>query len=44
VAGNNRVQPFTQMQIQVNALFLLLERYTELPIKEDFQRLVTEGV
>ena len=33
------------MQIQVNALLLLLERHTpDAPIKEDFQRLIGEGV
>jgi hypothetical protein len=33
------------MQIQVNALLLLLERYAPgAPIKEDFQRLISEGV
>jgi hypothetical protein len=33
------------MQIQVNALLLLMERQTPgLPIKEDFQRLISEGV
>jgi hypothetical protein len=33
------------MQIQVNALLLLLERQSPgMPIKEDFQRLTTEGV
>ena len=33
------------MQIQVNALLLLLERHTPgAPIKEDFQRLISEGV
>ena len=33
------------MQIQVNALLLLLERHTPgVPIKEDFQRLISEGV
>jgi len=33
------------MQIQVNALLLLMERHTPgVPIKEDFQRLISEGV
>jgi hypothetical protein len=33
------------MQIQVNALLLLLERHTpDAPIKEEFQRLIGEGV
>jgi hypothetical protein len=33
------------MQIQVNALMLLLERHTAgAPIKEEFQQLVSEGV
>ena len=33
------------MQIQVNALLLLLERHTpDAAIKEDFQRLIREGV
>ncbi len=33
------------MQIQVNALLLLLERLIRgVPIKEDFQRLIGEGV
>jgi len=33
------------MQIQVNALLLLLERHIPgVPIKEDFQRLISEGV
>jgi hypothetical protein len=33
------------MQIQVNALLLLLERHTpDAPITEDFQRLIGEGV
>jgi hypothetical protein len=33
------------MQIQVNALLLLMERQTPgLPIKQDFQRLISEGV
>jgi hypothetical protein len=33
------------MQIQVNALLLLMERQTPgVPIKEDFQRLIGEGV
>jgi len=33
------------MQIQVNALLLLLERHTPgVPIKEDFQRLISEGL
>lgn len=32
------------MQIQVNALLLLLERQSGVPIKEDFQRLISEGV
>jgi hypothetical protein len=33
------------MQIQVNALLLLLERQTpDQPIKEQFQQLISEGV
>jgi hypothetical protein len=33
------------MQIQVNALLLLLERHTlGLPIKEEFKQLISEGV
>ena len=33
------------MQIQVNALMLLLERHTPgIPIKEEFQQLISEGV
>lgn len=33
------------MQIQVNALLLLLERqHPDVPIREDFQRLISEGV
>jgi hypothetical protein len=32
------------MQIQVNALLLLFEQQTGLSIKEDFQRLIREGV
>jgi hypothetical protein len=33
------------MQIQVNALLLLLERHTPgVPIKEEFQELISEGV
>jgi hypothetical protein len=33
------------MQIQVNALLLLLERHTPgVPIKEEFQQLISEGV
>jgi hypothetical protein len=33
------------MQIQVNALLLLLERHTpDVPIKEEFQQLISEGV
>ena len=33
------------MQIQVNALMLLLERHTPgVPIKEEFQQLISEGV
>lgn len=33
------------MQIQVNALLLLLERHTPgIPIKEEFQQLISEGV
>ena len=32
-------------QIQVNALMLLLERHTPgVPIKEEFQQLISEGV
>ena len=33
------------MQIQVNALLILLERHTPaVPIKEEFQQLIGEGV
>src|SRR5688572_10183895 len=33
------------MQIQVNALLLLLDRHTPgVPIKEEFQQLISEGV
>jgi hypothetical protein len=32
------------MQIQVNALLLLFEQQTGLSIKDDFQRLISEGV
>lgn len=33
------------MQIQVNALLLLLERqYPAVPLREEFQRLISEGV
>jgi hypothetical protein len=33
------------MQIQVDALMLLLERHTTgVPIKEEFQQLISEGV
>jgi hypothetical protein len=33
------------MQIQVNALLLLLERHTPgVPIKQQFQQLISEGV
>jgi hypothetical protein len=32
------------MQIQVNALLLLIEQQTGLSIREDFQRLIKEGV
>jgi hypothetical protein len=32
------------MQIQVNALLLLFEQQTGLSIREDFQRLIKEGV
>jgi hypothetical protein len=33
------------MQIQVNALLLLLERHTpDGPIKKDFQQLISKGV
>ena len=32
------------MQIQVNALLLLFEQQTGLSIKDDFQRLIKEGV
>jgi hypothetical protein len=33
------------MQIHVNALLLLLERHTPgVPIKEEFQQLISEGV
>jgi hypothetical protein len=36
---------FALMQIQENALLLLLEGHTpDAPIKEDFQRLIGEGV
>jgi len=39
------VHSLALMQIQVNALLLLLERHTPgVPIKEDFQRLISEGV
>lgn len=35
----------TLMQIQVNALLLLMERQTpDMPINQDFQRLISEGV
>ncbi len=37
--------PLAMFQIQVNALLLLLERqHPTVPIREDFQRLVSEGV
>ena len=32
------------MQIQVNALVLLLEQQSGVSVKEDFQRLISEGV
>ena len=32
------------MQIQVNALLLLLEQQSGVSVKEDFQRLISEGV
>jgi hypothetical protein len=32
------------MQIQVNALVLLLEQQLGVSVKEDFQRLISEGV
>lgn len=32
------------MQIQVNALLLLFEKQAGVPVKEDFQRLISEGV
>jgi len=32
------------MQIQVNALMLLLEQQSGVSVKEDFQRLISEGV
>jgi hypothetical protein len=32
------------MQIQVNALVLLLEQQFGVSVKEDFQRLISEGV
>jgi uncharacterized protein (DUF697 family) len=32
------------MQIQVNALVLLLEQQFGMSVKEDFQRLISEGV
>jgi hypothetical protein len=32
------------MQIQVNALVLLMEQQCGLSVKEDFQRLISEGV
>jgi hypothetical protein len=33
------------MQIQVNGLMLLLERHTsDVPIKEEFHELISEGV
>ncbi|HKT34457.1 MAG TPA: hypothetical protein VJR03_06465 [Nitrospira sp.] len=32
------------MQIQVNALVLLLEQQCGVSVKEDFQRLISEGV
>lgn len=32
------------MQIQVNALLLLFEQQTGTAIREDFQRLISEGV
>lgn len=32
------------MQIQLNALVLLLEQQSGVSVKEDFQRLISEGV
>jgi hypothetical protein len=32
------------MQIQVNALLLLLEKQSGVSVKEDFQQLISEGV
>ena len=32
------------MQIQVNALLLLERQAPDVPIKEDFQRLISEGI
>jgi hypothetical protein len=32
------------MQIQVNALLLLLEQQSGVAVKDDFQRLISEGV
>jgi hypothetical protein len=32
------------MQIQVNAIVLLLEQQSGVSVKEDFQRLISEGV
>jgi len=32
------------MQIQVNALVLLLQQQSGVSVKEDFQRLISEGV
>lgn len=32
------------MQIQVNALLLLFEKQSGVSVKEDFQRLINEGV
>ena len=32
------------MQIQVNALVLLIEQQSGVSVKEDFQRLISEGV
>ena len=32
------------MQIQVNALLLLLEQQSGVSVREDFQRLISEGV
>ncbi|HKY72014.1 MAG TPA: hypothetical protein VJL88_08860 [Nitrospira sp.] len=32
------------MQIQVNALLLLFEQQTGTPVRQDFQRLISEGV